>query len=63
MLPNLALYSRAQEFFKQSEAHVCSLEIISLFVSLNKIAAIVSKNLICQSSFLPILNYVYIYRL
>ena len=63
MLPNLALYSRAQEFFKQGEAHVCSLEIISLFVSLNKITAIVSKNLICQSSFLPILNYVYIYRL
>lgn len=42
---------------------MCSPEIISLFVSLNKITAIVSKNLICHSSFLPILNYVYIYRL
>lgn len=39
-------------------------EIITLFVSLKKkITAIVCKNLICQSSFLPILNYVYIYRL
>lgn len=60
---NLALYSWAHEFFRQGEVHMGSQEIISLFVGLNKITAIVCKNLICQSSFLRVLNYVYIYRL
>lgn len=59
----LALCSSAEEFFRQGEVHVCSPEIASLFVSPDRITAIVCENLICQSSFLPSLNYVYIYRL